>query len=62
MHSHWLMDVFFGMLNIVLMSPLSHGHNNDYCIMIGTGDLLPHVPRAGCFRNNKKIFNSFLYL
>ena len=33
-HSHWLMDVFFVMLNIVLRSPLSHWHNNNIIIIV----------------------------
>ena len=61
-HSHLLMDVCFNMLNIVLTSPLSHWHNNNnYCIMIVSGDLLPHISLACCFRN-KKMFNHYLFL
>ena len=32
LHPHWLIDVCFVMLNAVLMSPLSHRHNNDYLL------------------------------
>lgn len=39
-HSDWLLDVSFGMLNTVFMSPLSHWHNKNY-LMIVSGHLPP---------------------
>ena len=56
-HSHWLIDVCFGMLNTVLTSPLSHWRNNNYyCIMSVSGHLLRRLPLACYFINIKKIF------